>query len=163
MGRLERLSIAVLVADRGEPEAGTDPLPWSADDLGLFEALARQAVGFDEERGDRITVRSAPFRTPSLIPPSEPSFWPQWSPLLVAIARGAFALVALLVFARFVIRPLAGSLPQPPSPELPARLGDLEPELALEGGLDLAAALPRNAGPQAEDGARALRNWLNQG
>ncbi len=164
MGRLQRLSIAVLVADPAPETEGEDPVPWSPEDLGRFEALARQAVGFDEKRGDQITVQSAPFRSPSPVLESEPSFWPQWSPLLVAIARGLFALLALVLFARFIVRPLTASLPgSAAGPQLPARLGDLEPELAVEGGLDVSATIPSNTGPQAEDGARALRNWLNQG
>ena len=169
MGRVQRLSIAVLVADPVAAEGAAaseapEPAPWTTEDLALFEALAREAAGFDEERGDRITVRSAPFREPELsIPLDEPSAWPQWSPLLQVLLRGVVVLLALLLFARLVIKPLASSLSQAAAQApLPARLGDVEAELGLDAAGEGAAALGK--GPsQTEDAARALRNWLNQG
>ena len=165
MGQVERLSIAVLVADPAPVEGAEEaPAPWSTEDLSLFEALARQAVGFDANRGDQITVRSAPFHTPDVIPLEDSSFWPQWSPLIVALLRGAIALVALLLFARMVIQPIVAALPEPAPAPAPvavvAEEGDAE--LEVGGGPAGAAALTPGVTPATEDGARALRNWLNQ-
>ncbi|MGI9592878.1 MAG: flagellar basal-body MS-ring/collar protein FliF, partial [Myxococcota bacterium] len=99
-GQIQRLSIAVLVADRAEGAEGAEPVAWDADSLTLFEELARQATGFDEKRGDQITVRSAPFRLPETEPMLEPSFWPEWAPLLRLLAKAAFGLLALVMFGR---------------------------------------------------------------
>jgi len=172
-GRVKRLSIAVLVADpvpaaaegaEGE-QAPTPAEPWSAEHLTLFEALARDASGFDEGRGDRITVRSAPFQLPgSDVAFDEPSAWPQWSPLLSIALRGLLVVAALLLFARMVVQPLASSLPAAAAVDpsrLPARLSDMEAGLGLEAGGGSAVALDGGSASN-EDGARALRNWLNQ-
>lgn len=166
MGRVERLSIAVLVADRAgtEPEAG--PEPWAAEDLELFEALARQAVGFDEKRGDEITVRSAPFQMPDVALPPGGFSWTSWIPLVSVALRGILILVALALFARMVVKPVLAGIPDAaPVPSLPARIDELDPDYvanaALAGGAG--ALSSRAAGPNPEDGARALRNWLSQG
>lgn len=167
MGRVERLSIAVLVANRPGAEPEASPEPWAAEDLELFEALARQAVGFDEKRGDEITVRSAPFQTPDVaLEPGGFSFT-SWIPLVSVALRGVLILVALVLFARLVVKPVLAGVPDAvPAPSLPARIGELEAEFA--GGAALAggaggALRGRSEGPNPEDGARALRNWLSQG
>lgn len=62
-GAIKRLSLAIVVNHR--PTTGKDgkpgkPTPPSAEELKRIEELAKQAVGFDEKRGDAITVAAAP-------------------------------------------------------------------------------------------------------
>lgn len=164
MGRIKRLSVALLVADKLPEAPDAVAEPWDVDTLSLFESIARQAVGFDEKRGDEISVKSAPFRTPIIELDDGVSFWPDWSPLLVAVARGAAALLALLVFARMVVRPVLDALPSPESVQLPARLSELEMAGGAPGvGAGSAAGALPDKRPNTEEGVRALRNWLNQG
>jgi len=164
MGEIERLSVAVLVADRPAAEPGGAPQPWPEESLGLFESLARQAVGFDSERGDEITVRSAPFHAPAVALEPEGFRFTEWLPIASIVVRGLLVLVALLLFAKLVVKPVVASVPAA-APSLPARLEDLE--AALDGTAALPAGnptpLPAATETKAEDGARALRNWLNQG
>jgi flagellar M-ring protein FliF len=168
MGRIERLSVAVLVADR-PASPGEEPTPWDADSLALFASLARQAVGFSEERGDQITVNSAPFRLGD--PGPEPAGrWiaPEWVLLLATLARGAAVLLALLLFARLVVRPALGALEKQTEVRLPARVSELEAEMAgALPGAGAQAPVPEHAGQasslRTEEGVRTLRNWLNQG
>ncbi|HEY4222815.1 MAG TPA: flagellar basal-body MS-ring/collar protein FliF, partial [Myxococcota bacterium] len=54
--RLMKLSVAVLVD-------GPEKEPRSEDDIKRLTELAKHAVGFDEERGDKLQLTSAPFRT----------------------------------------------------------------------------------------------------
>jgi flagellar M-ring protein FliF len=166
MGQIERLSIAILVADQPPVEVGGQPVAWPETSLELFGALARQAVGFDSERGDIITVRSAPFRVPELTLQPEGFPWATWLPLLSLAARGALVLVALLLFAKLIVAPIASAVPDMSGLQLPARLDQLESEVA--GGEALAAGGSPSlgagaAGANPEEGARALRNWLSQG
>lgn len=172
-GRLDRLSIAVLVAERPGEEPGTTR-PWDAESLSLFESLTRQAVGFDEDRGDRITVTSAPFRAPDIALDEEGTLLrPEWVLLLMTLARGAAILVALVLFARLVVRPALEALARAPTRELPARVSELEADFATA----QAAAAPSvpaarrtvaeqigaSAGGPSEESIKTLRNWLNQG
>jgi flagellar M-ring protein FliF len=168
MGRIERLSVAVLVADR-PASSGEEPKPWDAETLALYESLAKQAVGFSEERGDRITVHSAPFRVAPPGPePAGPWLAPEWVLLLSTLARGAAVLVALLLFARLVVRPLLGVVGKSAEVRLPARVSDLEARMAgALPGTGTGTPLPDQAGGathvRTEEGVRTLRNWLNQG
>jgi flagellar M-ring protein FliF len=167
MGRIERLSVAVLVADRPAP-AGEEPTPWDADSLVLFESLAKQAVGFSEKRGDQITVNSAPFRQSDPGPePSGPFLSPEWVLLLSTLARGAAVLLALVLFAKLVVRPALGAIREGGGAQLPARVSDLEAEMAgALPGTGAQTPVPDQAGQAAsvrtEEGVRTLRNWLNQ-
>lgn len=166
MGRVERMSIAVLVADRKAAE-GEGFEAWAPADLEAFEKLARQAVGFDEKRGDVITVTSAPFRLPDADALPESGFdWQRLLPLLESLARGVALLLALLLFARLVAQPLLRALAAPP-PRLPAP-ASAEPAPRSEGARLSAGApevsfTPVSRPPLgATEGARALREWLSQ-
>lgn len=65
---VKRLAVAVIVDSTRPPEGGAEALPRSAEELAQLTALVRSAVGYDEERGDSVTVESVPF---FLAPPPE--------------------------------------------------------------------------------------------
>lgn len=163
MGQIERLSIAVLVADQVPDEADADPIAWDDESLALFTNLAKQAVGFDEKRGDQITVDSAPFRTPSLEIPEDGLLTPEVLFLIGTVVRILAVVLALFLFARLVVRPVLDAIESaaPLPAALPAVAADLDRR---------AAALPEgevDEGPIAavrtDEGVQTLRNWLNQG
>lgn len=171
MGQIERLSIAVLVADQVPKEEGAEPVPWSEESITLFTELAQQAVGFDEKRGDQITVNSAPFRTPSEEIPEDGFLTPQVLFLIGTVVRVIAVVLAFLLFARLVVRPVldtvAAAAPLPAT--LPATVGELDGQgAALAAGGDQSAlgAGPIDEGPIAavrtDEGVQTLRNWLNQ-
>jgi len=58
---INRLSVAVLVDD-SPLEGETDQAPLTDADIGRYTALVREAVGFDEARGDTVVVVNAAFR-----------------------------------------------------------------------------------------------------
>ncbi|WP_052389270.1 flagellar basal-body MS-ring/collar protein FliF [Belnapia moabensis] len=58
-GAVRRLSVAVVVD--GAPDANGVIQPRSAAELERFTALVRSAVGFNEQRGDRVTVDGMRF------------------------------------------------------------------------------------------------------
>ncbi len=179
-GQVKKLSIAVLVADPVAPlledgTAGPPAAPWSDEQLQAFEALARQAVGFDEKRGDQITMSNAPFRAIDVAPTDAPSFVLNWLPLAESGVRGVLVLIALLLFARLVVKPALGALATPGS--APSALAQRASEGVAVGLSAEAAALAQGAAanrvpgapapsvaiaPPAE-GVKALRTWLAQG
>lgn len=122
-GRIRRVSTAVLVDH--VPRAGTDGAttaqPLTAAELQRVEALVRQAVGFDETRGDTVSVMNTPF----VREPSEGFEGPPWwqLPMVRDIAR--LALGALLVLALLfgVVRPAVRQIAGPskaPAAKTPA-------------------------------------------
>ncbi|WBU60207.1 flagellar basal-body MS-ring/collar protein FliF [Paracoccus albus] len=62
-GAIRRLSVAVLVREAtATGEDGTPaPAPRTEDELSAIRDLVAAAVGYDEERGDELIVRSMPF------------------------------------------------------------------------------------------------------
>ncbi|TXI10488.1 MAG: flagellar basal body M-ring protein FliF [Rhizobium sp.] len=64
-GVVRRLSVAVLVDNLPKPDGkgGTVLTPLSKDELAKVENLVKQAVGFDETRGDTMSVQNALFTT----------------------------------------------------------------------------------------------------
>lgn len=171
MGQIERLSIAVLIADKPPQEEGGAPVVWEPASIALFSDLAKQAVGFDEKRGDQITVSSAPFRTPSEEIPEAGMLTPELLFLIGMVVRIVAVVLAMFLFARLVVSPVLATLEATvPAATLPATVADLEAgaTVALGQGAQaaLAQAAPIDEGPIAavrtDEGVQTLRNWLNQ-
>lgn len=170
MGEIQRLSIAVLVADRLPEEEGGDLLPWDDASIELFTNLAKQTVGFNEKRGDVITVSSAPFRTPGTEIPEESFLTPDVLFLIGTVVRVVAVVLALFLFARLVVRPVLAVIESAAPAALPATIAELEARAAaLPSGAN-AGALGEGSvdqGPIAavrtDEGVQTLRNWLNQG
>lgn len=171
VGSVKRLSVAVLVD--GQPLApGADPekaefTPWDDATLKQFEELARQAVGLKGDRGDEITVKSAPFRSVEL--ESAGLMRPELIGVASSVLRYALVVIALLLFARLVVRPVLGAWSEAAS-RFPMTAGALERQLgggvagALgEGeGPSLAASVSQVARAHTDESVNALRGWLNQ-
>lgn len=109
-GAIRKLSVAVLVD--GEPvtaQNGTVTVqPRPDEELAVLRELVASAVGFDEARGDVLTVRSLPFMVPgSEGTLAEAGWWTASAPLdLTAIAQAGIAALVLLGLGLFVVRPI---------------------------------------------------------
>ncbi|SNR37296.1 flagellar basal-body MS-ring/collar protein FliF [Puniceibacterium sediminis] len=108
-GTIKRLTVAVLVNGSFAPnEAGElafVPLPEA--ELTALRDLVASAVGFEEQRGDAITIRSLPFERPEGLGTEASA--PDWltanlDPLSL-IQMGILAAVALIL-GLFVVRPI---------------------------------------------------------
>jgi len=62
-GTLLKLSVAVVVDFQDGPNTGDDREPLTDEKLAEIEALVKEAVGYDETRGDTINVVNASFVT----------------------------------------------------------------------------------------------------
>ncbi|NDV53279.1 flagellar basal-body MS-ring/collar protein FliF [Salipiger sp. PrR003] len=108
-GAVRRLTVAVLVNGRFETAAdGAQtfvPLPDA--ELAALRDLVASAVGFDEARGDEITLRSLPFERPEGLGtgPIEPSWVSMPLDPMTLIQLGVLASVALIL-GLFVVRPI---------------------------------------------------------
>lgn len=107
-GVVKRISVAVAVNHKKGPvKDGVPgkPVPPTAEELKRINDLVREAVGFNQERGDTINVAAANFV------PAEPEAIPElplWKdPTLIAFAKEAaqylvFALIAYLVWTKLL-------------------------------------------------------------
>ena len=114
-GDIKRLSLAVVVDGKYEKVKGQKGeesrySPRSQKELNDIKNLVARAVGFNEERGDKLEVLSAPFETDSAV--DEKGFMETTSKkeMLYDIGKYVFYLTILLSVFIFVLKPLMGIL-----------------------------------------------------
>jgi len=89
--------------------------------------LVRGAVGYDEARGDIVTIMPARFEPPEVLEPMVP--WYQDDMVLTSFKQGLMALV-LVTFLLFIVRPVIRNL----LGESPEQLAEKEAAKALPDG-----------------------------
>lgn len=97
-GRLERLSVAVLLNTAAAPGGAKT---WSPEDVAKVERLLNDGLGMDKTRGDKLTVSSLAFPG---APVAEP--WYQQRDTLVDVGGWAVGAVAALLGYLLIARPL---------------------------------------------------------
>ena len=114
-GRLRRLTVAVLIDNirNVDKEGKVKETPLSAEQLEHVNQLVKDAVGFDEARGDNVNVVNASFtqETPANANEGElekPKIWE--SPLVRDVAKILSGLIVLLVLVLAVLRPMIKTL-----------------------------------------------------
>ncbi len=115
VGAVQQLSVAVLVDGTWKEENGERTfVPRPQDELDRLKELVKSAVGFNEERGDRVEITSAPFQVPEVVSEGGVvSTVTRWAPSVLTRLLGvAFVAVALL----YVVKPLLMTLAQRRSP-----------------------------------------------
>ena len=106
-GAIKRLSVAVLVNGIEDPATPGVSTPRSEAELAQFSALVRSAVGYDEARGDVVTVQSMAF-TPLKPQGSGPIAAPLFNMTvdMMTVLQVVILAIITLVIALFVIRPI---------------------------------------------------------
>jgi len=112
-GRVERLSVAVVLdylpAASGERDAPPEPL--TAEKLEEIRGLIKEAIGFDEARGDTLNLMNQPFQAAPALPKEEPLPW--WEqPWVMDAGKMLIAVLVGLALVFFVLRPLVLGLVQ---------------------------------------------------
>ncbi len=186
-GRLQRLSVAVVVDDKLVPGKATDngdpapakSTPFSTQELQHLTDLAKNAVGFSATRGDTVSVVNEPFqRGPAIEALPKVPLWERPGAMDL-IKQGLGILVALLV-AFGLLRPLlkgvargAGpvrTLPVPtqkisvrvddePQENEPPRLSGESNVLAYEQRI---GAAKRMVGENSKQVAQVVKNWVSE-
>ena len=113
-GSVRRLSIAVLVdhLPKANDKGVLVPAALSAEELAKVESLVKEAVGFDEKRGDTVTVQNAPFMPADAMGDIAPlPIWQQ--PEMRDYARQGLGALVVLLIALLVVRPMLKSLVSP--------------------------------------------------
>ena len=108
-GAVRRLTVAVLVNGTTGTDADGTPVftPRPDAELEVLRELVASAVGYEESRGDRITIRSLAFEQTAVAgtaAPVVPWYLRAFDPMAL-VQVGVLAVVALLL-GLFVLRPL---------------------------------------------------------
>ena len=110
-GRIKRVSVAVLLDNVRKTGAdGKETVePRSEQQIADITKLVKNAVGFDESRGDSVSVVNAAFRvdTEQLTPEAVPFYQ---KPLVQEIGRLVLGALLLLAIALGVLRPMIRNL-----------------------------------------------------
>lgn len=137
MGRVQRLSVAVVVDDLPTVNAETGEVartPWSQNELDRLTILVRDAVGFSAVRGDSVNVINSPFAVPEEFVEEEIPIWKQewvWD-IVRQVAAGLFVLLLVFAVIRPIMKNLAAAAAQKAETEAAqaaAQPGDLTAEL----------------------------------
>lgn len=120
-GAVKRLTVAVLVDGTQQTDStGTQVFtPRSQDEMDGLRELVAAAVGFDEARGDVITLKSMEFK-PIVEQGSvaTPTFMQSLNLNVMSIIQIAVLAIVAIVLGLFVVRPILNSTPSPAIAEL---------------------------------------------
>ena len=112
-GRLQRLTVAVLIDNLRTTGADgkTQSAPLSPDQLDHITKLVKDAVGFNEQRGDSVNVVNSAFHEDAAAPAGDLEKQPIWEqPFVRDMAKILAGLIVVLVLVFTVLRPLARGL-----------------------------------------------------
>ena len=110
-GLLRRLSVAVVVDDRriAQADGKVNTQPYTPEDINRFSDLVKQAVGFDNARGDQVTVTNVTFKIPEALEvlPGIPAWKQGW---FFDLMKQAAAVLTVLFLLFGVLRPTMRNL-----------------------------------------------------
>lgn len=114
VGSIQRLSVAVVIDDKSvtKDDGSIEKVPYGQEEIDKLTNLVRETIGFDQNRGDSVSVISASFlavETPIIeeIPLWKSLITEPWIINLIKQVFGALGLlIVYLVFGRSFIRSL---------------------------------------------------------
>ena len=112
-GRLQRLTVAVLIDNvrTTSTDGKTTNTPLTPQQLEHITGLVKDAVGFNEQRGDSVNVVNSAFHEPDPVPDEELTSVPLWEqPFVRDVEKLVVGLIVLLVIVFSVLRPLTRGL-----------------------------------------------------
>ena len=173
-GQVRRITVAVLVDGIVAPNAEGTPVwaPRPAEELAALRELVQSAIGFDEARGDTVTIQSLEFTAAA---DEGTAVERAAEGLLVrhgaALAQLGVLGVVVLALIFFVLRPMLQRRATPLVAELSGPGSGVEAMRTIRGPAEDILALPA-ASPgkidrlrevitsRSEDSATILRNWI---
>lgn len=118
MGGIKRLTVAVVVNNIPvvDKKGGVTFRPLTAAEKTQVNDLAMQAMGFNKERGDSLTVVNSPFATEPTEPLADIPLWKQ--PNVIEYTKDALrflvGIVVLMMFYKKLIKPMFEKLVHTP-------------------------------------------------
>ncbi|GMQ88688.1 MAG: flagellar basal-body MS-ring/collar protein FliF [Gammaproteobacteria bacterium] len=187
-GNILRLSVAVVIDDKQELDDNGELVskPWSEKELTRFTSLIKDAIGFDQQRGDTINLINSSFiPQPEAEALPEPTLMEQ--PWVWDVAKQAVGALGILIVVFGVLKPVMRSLAEKGSQSMQA--GAMLPAGAAAGEsgagedqLSLSGASPQQAqlaappmgyeqhldaaksvvGEDPKRVAQVVRNWVGE-
>ncbi len=155
-GAIRKLSVAVLIDDT--PTGDTEEQTTLSDsDVERYTALVKEAVGFNEDRGDSVVVLNEAFRAEAPLEEAEPlALWER--PELRDAMKQVLGAILVLAIAFGIVRPMLRSVVSGGavvSGEYLGRAGDYS---AGMGAAQLGGGAAALAGPNYDEKVAAAKN-----
>ena len=151
-GAIRRVSVAVLV-DGVRTTADDGTVTWeprTEAELADLSQLVSSAIGFDETRGDQVTIRTMQFEPLPELAPSQPiGFMERFAIDVMGLVQMAVVALVTLILGLFVVRPILTRNTAPATAQLappPVEAGALPEGTFDETGLDKLPALDGEVG-----------------
>lgn len=169
VGAIKRLSVAVIVNHRKLTDADgkVTTKPLAAEEMEQINALVKEVMGYNKERGDSLNVTNSAFSVTEIEPAQDIPMWKQ--PEMIATAKdvGRNVLIAGLVLFLVlgVLRPLLTKLSDVRLPEPAPAIADASGEEGVKTGrrtgyadtLDAVKQLARN---EPKLVANVVKEWV---
>ena len=110
VGEIQRISVAVVADDwvSVSPSGQETRTPLSEEDITLISGIVREAIGFNEERGDSVSVYNKSFQSIEVEQVPEMPIWKQsW---FVSVIKQSLAGIAILLIIFMVVKPAMKTL-----------------------------------------------------
>ena len=179
VGALSKVSVAILVDGKYEAAApGKDGQPAKAkyaprspDELQKIEALVKGAVGFNQDRGDQISIQNIPFQDAGdAVGSAESTKW--WmNPFFLTLFKNLLIALGFLALMMFVVKPMLATLRSARPPRLDI-LESIAPDAQEKMSASERAQLAMHMAEQQElmekaktnpyQVAQILQNWLGE-
>jgi len=177
MGGVKRLSVAVVVNYKREPDADGNMVsrPLNDAEKAQITDLVKEAMGYNKDRGDTLNVVNSPFAGAEKQVEPEVPLWKRPESLDLAKQAGKYLLAGIVLLYLFFgyLRPTLRKIGNPPPAALPApeeeeaalvqlsqsAPADAEPAPRIyQSNLDLARNMARED-PKVV--ANVVKNWVN--
>ncbi len=172
VGKIRRISVAVMVDGVYKKKGGkVEYVPRSEEEMGRLSEIVKTAMGYDESRGDEVSVVNVPFSAP----PKRGRSMEQMVEIGAKLAKPIANLLIALLFILFILKPLLTKYVLAPKEEepLPQELVEAvtgeeamaleEAETALlEPGPSAQEELQNLASNYPERAAALIKIWLRE-
>jgi flagellar M-ring protein FliF len=136
VGTVSRLTVAVALDNKTSLDEKGKPVstPFTKEEIDQMTALVKNAVGFDEKRGDNVSVVNAAFQTAPELEPVNVPLWQQ--PTVREIVKQGIGALLALGLILIVLRPLFRNLVGPSRAQALALAGANGTTVVLEPAAD---------------------------
>lgn len=136
VGTVSRLTVAVALDNKTSLDDKGKPVstPFTKEEIEQMTALVRNAVGFDEKRGDNVSVINAAFQSAPELEPVNVPLWQQ--PTVREIVKQGIGALLALGLILMVLRPLFRNLVGPSRAQTLALAGANGATVVLEPAAD---------------------------
>jgi len=170
-GVVKRVTAAVLINHKKTVEADgkISYAPIAEPEMTQIQALVREAIGFNKERGDSVNIVNAPFSQEPVIAASELAWWKEPANLSLGkeIGKGLAIVLGLLVVVFGVIRPAiksASTAMEASAARAPALLNNMSGVASLPAPVDPSLAQMERVREIAKNDpaivANVVRQWV---